>query len=51
MLGVAIIVLVLLAIPVGFLISTGVAAGIIGSFLTKDAEVRHEGSELVDTNR
>jgi hypothetical protein len=40
----------LLLIPVGVLMSGAVASGVIGYFLHKDAETRHEGSELIDTN-
>jgi hypothetical protein len=40
----------LLLIPVGVLMSGAVASGVIGHFLGKDAETRHEGSELIDTN-
>lgn len=51
MLGVIIIVVVLVvAIPVGFLMSTSIAAGVIG-FLLKDGAERSAGdSELLDTN-
>ena len=51
MLGAAIIVVVLLLIPVVVLISVAVGAAILGTALTKDAEDRHEGSELIDLNR
>ncbi len=51
MIGVAIIVVVLvIAIPVGVLMSGAVGAGIIGFFLRKDVDTTHEGSELVDLN-
>ena len=51
MLGPIIIIAVLLVIiPVGFLMSTSVAAGVLGFLLKDDAEKRHAGSELVDTN-
>ena len=51
MIGVAIIVVVLvIAIPVGVLVSGAVAAGLLGFFLRTDVETTHEGSELVDLN-
>lgn len=34
-------------IPVGFLMSTTIAAALLGQTLTEDAEERHEGSELI----
>ncbi len=46
--GVVLIVLALLLIPVMVLMSGGVAAAVLGQFLGRDAEVRHEGSELLD---
>lgn len=47
--GPAIIVLVLLVlIPVGVLVSGGVLAGVLGTFLTKDAVDRNEGNEYVE---
>lgn len=51
MVGVVAVVLGLLAIPVAVVMSGAVASAIIGQFLCKDAEVRHEGSELIETNR
>lgn len=48
--GAIIIVLVLLAFPIVVGLSTAGIAALLGHFLYKDAEVRHEGSELVDTN-
>lgn len=45
--GAIIIVVVLLLIPVLVLMSGGVASAIIGQVLARDAEVRHEGSELL----
>lgn len=47
MAGAIIIVVVLLLIPVVVLMSGGVASAIIGQVFTRDAEVRHEGSELL----
>lgn len=52
MIGVVIIVAVLVvAIPVGVLMSGGVAAGVLGFFLKDDVDRSHEGSELLETNR
>jgi len=52
MLGPIIIVVVLLvAIPVGVLMSGGVAAGLLGFFVNDDVDRSHEGSELLETNR
>lgn len=48
--GVVIITLVLLAFPIVVGLSTAGIAALLGHLLYKDAEVRHEGSELVDTN-
>lgn len=51
MLGVVAIVVVLcVVIPVGVLMSGGVAAAILGFFLKDNAEKVHEGSELIDLN-
>ena len=52
MLGpILIVVILVVVIPVGFLMSTTVAAGLIGFLLTDDAEKRHAGSELIEANR
>lgn len=48
--GVFIIIAVLLLIPVGFLMSTMVAAAVIGWSLKTNADADHAGSELIDTN-
>ena len=50
MAGAIVLVLVLLAFPIVVGLSTAALAGVIGHFLWKDAETRHEGSELLDTN-
>lgn len=50
MTGPIIIVVALLAFPVVVGLSTAALAGLLGHLLYKDAEVRHEGSELLDTN-
>jgi len=48
MLGAIILIFALVvAIPVGFLMSTSIAAALLGQTLTEDAEERHEGSELI----
>jgi hypothetical protein len=48
--GVVIIILALLAFPIVVGLSTAGIAALLGHLLYKDAEVRHEGSELIDTN-
>ena len=50
MAGAIIIVIVLLLIPVLVLMSGGIASLILGESLEHDAEVRNEGSELLDLN-
>lgn len=52
MLGpILIVVFLLVLIPVGFLMSTTLAAGVLGFLLKDDADKRHAGSELIETNR
>lgn len=52
MIGFIIIFVVLLVvIPVGFLMTMAIPAGIIGTLLTKGSEADNEGSELIETNR
>lgn len=52
MAGVIIIAVVLvIAIPVAVLMSTGVLAGVLGWLLKDDVDRTHEGSELIATNR
>jgi hypothetical protein len=36
---------------VGFLMSMGAIAAVLGTLLVGDAEERHEGSELIDLNK
>ena len=48
MAGAIIIVVVLLLIPVLVLMSGGVMSAILGESFVHDAEVRNEGSELLD---
>jgi hypothetical protein len=47
MAGAIAIVVVLLIFPSLIFISGGVASAIIGHFLQRDGEIRHEGSELL----
>jgi hypothetical protein len=44
------IVVWLLVLPVLILLGGAVGAAIFGNLLTRDGEVRNEGSELVDLN-
>jgi hypothetical protein len=37
-------------VPVGVIISGGIAAGVIGTTLKINGEKTHEGSELLETN-
>jgi hypothetical protein len=46
--GAVLIVIWLLLLPVLILIGGAVGAAVFGNLLTRDAEARHEGSELVD---
>jgi hypothetical protein len=48
--GPVLIVLALLVLPVLVLLSGAVASALLGTALTRDAEGRHAGSELVDLN-
>lgn len=48
--GAIAIVVVLLLFPVIALMGSAVLAVVLGSVLNKDAEVRNEGSELLDLN-
>lgn len=51
MIGVIIIVVaILVLIPVGFLMSTSLAAAVMGFLLKSNAESENEGSELIDCN-
>ncbi|MFM7064211.1 MAG: hypothetical protein ACKO04_12065 [Actinomycetes bacterium] len=51
MLGALIILVALLVVlPVSFIITGGVLSVILGHSLRKEAEYRHEGSELLETN-
>ncbi|MEX0846502.1 MAG: hypothetical protein WD023_01890 [Ilumatobacteraceae bacterium] len=48
--GAIAIVVVLLLFPVLALMGTALIAVVLGSVLNKDAEVRNEGSELLELN-
>jgi hypothetical protein len=48
--GAVLIVLALIGFPVVVGLSTAGLAALIGFFLQKDADKRHEGSELIDVN-
>ncbi len=48
--GTFIIIAVLLLFPIGFLMSTTLAAGVIGWAMKSNAEAEHADSELIDTN-
>jgi hypothetical protein len=50
MAGAIILVIALLAFPIVVGLSTAGLAALIGHFLYRDAEIRHEGSELLETN-
>jgi len=50
MAGAIILVIALLAFPIVVGLSTAGLAALIGHFLCRDAEIRHEGSELLETN-
>lgn len=43
-------IIVVIVIPVGFLMSTSLAAAVLGALLKTDADRRHADSELLDTN-
>jgi len=48
--AVIIVVVIVVVLPVAFLMGGAVVAAILGESLRRDAEHRHEGSELVDLN-
>ena len=47
---IAILIALVVAIPVGVLMSGGVGAALLGYVLKDEAETSHQGSELIDTN-
>ena len=50
MAGAIILVIALLGFPIVVGMSMAGLAALIGQTLWKDGEIRHEGSELIDTN-
>lgn len=48
--GAIILIVILLSFPIVVGLSTAALAAVLGHFLNRDAEIRHEGSELLDTN-
>jgi hypothetical protein len=44
-------VVIVVVIPVGVLMSGAVAAALLGTAATSDAEARYEGSELIDLTK
>jgi hypothetical protein len=46
----AMVFVLVIVIPVGVMMSGAVAAAAIGHFVRRDADVRNEGSELLDLN-
>lgn len=48
--GPVLIVIVLVAIPVGVIVSGALAAGLIGFLVNDEVDRNHAGSELLDTN-
>ena len=48
--GAVLLVLALIGFPVVVGLSTAGLAALIGFFLQRDADKRHEGSELIDVN-
>lgn len=51
MLGAVLLVIVLLAIPPMVLMTGMVVAAVLGETTARDAEARHDGSELIALNR
>jgi hypothetical protein len=49
--AIVLIAMLVVGIPVGFLMSTSIAAALLGQTLADDAEARHEGSELIALNK
>ena len=47
---IAIIVVLVVAIPVGVLMSGAIAAALLGGLVKADVDRSHEGSELLETN-
>jgi hypothetical protein len=51
MVGAIAVIILLLLIPVIVMMSGAAASAALGWVLGRDAEVRHEGSELIELNR
>ena len=49
--AVAIVVVLVIAIPVGVALSGAAVAGILGFSLKREGEAANEGSELIELNR
>lgn len=49
--GAIAITVILLIFPVLVIVGGVVAAALLGTVLTRDADARHEGSELIDLSR
>lgn len=49
--AIVLVVVLVFVLPSLVLMSFGALAGVMGWFLTHDAEERHEGSELIELNR
>jgi hypothetical protein len=49
--GAIVLVVLLVLFPVVVAMSGAVAAAVLGTFLVRDGEQRHAGSELVELNR
>ena len=47
---IAILIVLVVAIPVAVLMSGGVASALLGHVLKDEAETSHAGSELIETN-
>ena len=50
MVGPVLVILVLLALIPAFLVGGGILMAITGHLFVVEAEAKHEGSELIDTN-
>ena len=48
--GIIFAIILVVVIPVGFLMSTTLAAAVMGALLKHDAEKRNADSELLETN-
>lgn len=48
--AIAIVVVLVVIIPVGFLMSGAVASALLGGLVKADVDRSHEGSELLETN-